>query len=88
MNAVNFVNMVTNITGETSVTLVTGVNWASNIEGGRGAGGIKIGFARILRPVKGCFFIFFLYLHHPNNPLENISVFYLRLFNPVAKKNS
>jgi len=30
-------------------------------------------------------FPFSLYLHHQNNRLENISVYYLPLFNPVAK---
>ena len=31
-------------------------------------------------------FNFFLSLHHPNNHLENVSIFYLPLFYSVAKK--
>jgi len=36
-----------------------------------------------LCPLKCMFFFLFLYLHHPN--LENIFIFYLPLFNSIAK---
>jgi hypothetical protein len=41
--------------------------------------------ASILRPVKLRILLFFPRLHHPNNRLENIFVFYLPVFSSVAK---
>jgi hypothetical protein len=46
---------------------------------------VKTSDASILRPVKRSFFFFFLSLHHPNIRFENILLFYLPLFNSVAK---
>ena len=63
------------------------VTWLMTWEGG---GKIENGYWELRclfsEPCKTRVFSFFLSLHHQNNSLQNVTIFYLPLFNSVAQK--